>query len=129
MAHQRVVQHIEVTLSDCRHYVRSFPTSITRNSSSIRLKEDPGQPHWYDSVFDNDVVQGFIRRHTGQPTTRFVDERSIEGILTLTVAVPAESDSLCGLRIEKLSTPGRYGPPDIGGFPTESLRRRFITIG
>ena len=120
MAYQRVVQYIEVTLSDCRHYVRGFSKSLTRNSSPIRLKEDPGQPHWYDSVFDNDVVQDFIRRHAGQPTTRFVDERSIKGVLTLTVAVPAESNSLCGLRIEKLSIPGRYGPPDIGGFPTES---------
>ncbi|KAF9651433.1 hypothetical protein BDM02DRAFT_3091108 [Thelephora ganbajun] len=79
-------------------------TDITR----IRLKEDPGQPHWYGWVFDNDAVQSFIRRHACEPT-RFADGRSIESMLTLTVAVPAESDTLCGLRIEKLSIPGRLG--------------------
>ncbi|KAF9792100.1 hypothetical protein BJ322DRAFT_1027120 [Thelephora terrestris] len=78
-------------------------------TADITLKEDPSQPHWYDVVFDNEVVQSFVQRHTGGPNTKFMDERNIEGALTLTVAVPAESDTLCGLRIEKLSIPGRLG--------------------
>ena len=115
VAYQRAVQHDEVTLSGCKHHVRDLVTSIIRNSSLIRLKEDSGQRHWYDSVFDNEIVQGFIRGHVEK--TRFIGSCTMEGIVTLTVAVPAESDTLCGLRIEKLSIPGRYEYYDVEGFP------------
>lgn len=82
----------------------------------IRLKEDPGQRHWYDSVFDNEVVQNFIRRHTIESTAKFAGGCDLGGVFTLTVAVPAESDTLCGLRIERLSTPGRYEHSGVYGF-------------
>ena len=123
MAYQRVIQHNEVTLSGCKLHVRDLATSITRNSSPIRLKEDPGQRHWYDSVFDNEIVQGFIRRHVEK--TRFVGRCTIEGTITLTVAVPAESDTLCGLRIEKLSIPGRYEYYGVEGFPVTLTQRIY----
>jgi len=122
VAYQKVVQHAEVTSPDRRHHVRDHVISLTHDSNPIRLKEDPGQPHWYSSVLDNEVVQDFIQRHAGEPTARFADECKVEGVLTLTVAVPAESDTLCGLRIEKLSTPGRYESSDVQGFP-EGLSR------
>lgn len=72
------------------------------------MKEDFGQPHWYDSVFDNEIVQRFVRKHASETTARSLDGCNIKGVLTLTVAVPAESDTLCGLRVEKLFIPGRY---------------------
>lgn len=74
-------------------------------------------------------MQGFIQRHLDEPTTRSVDGCDIEGVLILTVAVPAESDTLCGLRIEKLSTPGRY-EPSVRGFPAAlTLRFRYRRLG
>ena len=105
--------------------MRSLVASVIRNSSSIRLKEGPGQHHWYDSVFDNEIVQGFIRRHV-EKTRR----RTIEGIVTLTVAIPAESDTLCGLRIEKLSIPGRYEHHGVEGLPAIFIQRtRYRRLG
>lgn len=87
-------------------------------SSVVRLKEDSFQPHWYDRVFDNEIVQSFIQRHAGKAAPKPVDECSVEDVFTLTVAVPAESDGLCGFRIETLSIPGRYESP--GNIPAES---------
>lgn len=92
-----------------------FPLeSIAADSSPIRLKEDPSQPHWYHWVFDNEIVQSFIRKHAGKPSTGATYGCGTGDALTFTVAVPAESNTFCGLRVEKLCIPGRYGCPGVG---------------
>lgn len=92
------------------------------------MKEDPGQPHWYDSVFDNEAVQSFVQKHVGEPAIRSANGCNIEGVVTLTVAVPAESDTLCGLRIEKLSIPGRYRHCGVGAMVL-TLRTFYRRLG
>ncbi|KAL0578240.1 hypothetical protein V5O48_003735 [Marasmius crinis-equi] len=71
-------------------------------NSSITFKEDPGQPHFYATVFDNEQVQSFLDQ---------VLEKSVppspSRSFTLTVALPADSGSLHGWRIDQLSIPGR----------------------
>jgi hypothetical protein len=91
-----------------------------------RLKEDPTQPHWYDSVFNNEVVQSFVQRSASEPASGFIEGCNINGMITLTVAIPAESGTLCGLRIEKLSIPGRYEYPDIGNLLVSSNIEEFL---
>ena len=103
---------------------------LLETQGSIRLKEDPGQRHWYDSVFDNEVVQNFIRRHTIKPTAKFAGGCNFGEVFTLTVAVPAESDTLCGLRIEKLYIPGRYEYSGVEGFRIAlTTRARCLRLG
>lgn len=130
MAYQRVIHHTEVTSSDGRHHVRGHVIPITHDSCPVRLKEDPGQPHWYNSVLDNEVVQDFIQTHAAGPTSRFADGCKIESMVTLTVAVPAESGTLCGARIERLSTPGRYESSDVEDLIVGlSLKIRYRRLG
>ncbi|KAG2020554.1 hypothetical protein CC2G_005880 [Coprinopsis cinerea AmutBmut pab1-1] len=73
-------------------------------NSSVRLKEDPGQGHWYSSVLNNEEVQTFLESHSSLNTTREVPQ-SFE----LTVSNPTESGSLYGFQIQSLSIPGRLG--------------------
>ena len=87
--------------------------SVTSVSSSVfhvraddlsnSFREDPHQPHCYESVFDNAEVQRFVdgamlRAHqgVGRPSD-----------FTLTVSIPSESGSLHGWSIHSLQTPGR----------------------
>ena len=80
-------------------------------------------------MFDNEVVQGFIRRHI-KPTAKFAGGCDFGKVFTLTVAVPAESGSLCGLRIEKLSIPGRYEYSGVEGFRIALMpRTRWLRLG
>jgi hypothetical protein len=69
---------------------------------SNRFIEDVGQPHWYPSVLNNEKVQSFIDRVMAE---RFGTGWSQP--FTLTVAIPAESGSLHGWRVESLTVPGR----------------------
>ncbi|KAK7693141.1 hypothetical protein QCA50_002707 [Cerrena zonata] len=77
-------------------------------NANIIYKEDPGEKHWYPSVFDNGIVQDFIHHalegtlpnqtsQVANPPTSF----------TLTVSVPREISSLNGWRIIQLAVPGR----------------------
>ncbi|KAJ7074338.1 hypothetical protein C8F01DRAFT_1043491 [Mycena amicta] len=71
--------------------------------ANATFREDPGMQHWYPEILDNDQVQSFVheifssRKNLSRANTSF----------TLTVAIPAESGSLHGLRIDCLVTPGR----------------------
>ncbi|KAJ7582507.1 hypothetical protein C8J56DRAFT_954942 [Mycena floridula] len=72
-------------------------------NANVTFREDPGENHWYDSVFNNHQVRNFLDALlAGNP-------RPPSRSFTLTVAIPAESGSLHGWRIEALSIPGRLG--------------------
>ena len=70
----------------------------------VRYHEDPGKPHWYPFLLQRDFVQDFLDTHLQNDWAL----RDVAQSFTLTVAVPSESGSLHGFRIEALSTPGRY---------------------
>lgn len=75
---------------------------------SIRsFREDPGQPHWYDTVFANDQVESFVSQALETYKNDSVLSTTSRGF-TLTVAVPADSGSLHGWTINRLAVPGRY---------------------
>ncbi|KAH7877813.1 uncharacterized protein C8R40DRAFT_1159305 [Lentinula edodes] len=78
------------------------------NTSRVEFLEFRGQPHWFPTVFKNDQVQSFIDQlldaaEFGPQCVTYSEKFS------LTVAVPAESGSMQGWHIEKLSIPGRLG--------------------
>jgi hypothetical protein len=75
-----------------------------RDQLRQRYREDEGQPHWYSPIFKTPDVQSFIDsliRTESDPPPRLPLR------FTLTVAIPAESGSLHGWRIERLQVPGR----------------------
>ncbi|KAJ7632248.1 hypothetical protein FB45DRAFT_744737 [Roridomyces roridus] len=74
-----------------------------RLDANVTLREDPRQSHWYPSVLKNDQVQDFLNRELQSPS------RARSKTFTLTVAIPADSGSLHGWKIEALTTPGRLG--------------------
>ncbi|KAJ6606577.1 hypothetical protein DFH09DRAFT_1242069 [Mycena vulgaris] len=71
--------------------------------ANVTFREDARQLHWYPSVLKNDQVQSFL--DGALQTSSLPRPRSKS--FTLTVAVPAESGSLHGWKIERLSVPGR----------------------
>ncbi|KAK1229074.1 hypothetical protein PQX77_007890 [Marasmius sp. AFHP31] len=71
-------------------------------NSTISFKEDPGQPHFYSTVFDNDEVQSYLDQ-----VLESAAAPSPSKSFTLTVALPADSGTLHGWRVDRLSTPGR----------------------
>jgi len=75
-----------------------------RVDANISYKEDQGQSHWYPSVFDNNIVQEWIKS-----TLDAEAQISHHSRFTLTVAIPRDSGSLHGWRIESLQVPGRLG--------------------
>ncbi|KAF7359398.1 Transmembrane protein [Mycena sanguinolenta] len=74
-------------------------------NAEANVTEDPRQLHWYPSVLKNNQVQTFLDDVLQKASHR----RPRSKTFTLTVAVPAESGSLHGWRIERLSVPGRLG--------------------
>ncbi|KAJ7470355.1 hypothetical protein FB451DRAFT_1038083 [Mycena latifolia] len=82
------------------------------------FREDARQLHWYPSVLKNDQVQAFldnVLRMSSFPRPRSKS-------FTLTVAVPAESGSLHGWKIERLSVPGRLGRLTVDALADNQLR-------
>ena len=69
----------------------------------FRLREDPGEGHWYSSVLDNSEVESFVNEMTKPDRQRVQSDA-----FTLTVTIPAESGPLHGWSIEQLKIPGRY---------------------
>jgi hypothetical protein len=67
------------------------------------FREEPGQGHWYPSVFKNAHVQAFLDSVLGEE--RRPARRS--PTFTLTTAIPAETGSLHGWRTLSLLVPGR----------------------
>ncbi|TRM59420.1 hypothetical protein BD626DRAFT_572702 [Schizophyllum amplum] len=75
-------------------------------SANVTYREDPGQPHWYDDVLDNEPVRRFIAgllAKLPRASHRF----------TLTVVNPRESGTLHGWAIDDLVTPGRLARLDV----------------
>ncbi|KAJ7197231.1 hypothetical protein GGX14DRAFT_545520 [Mycena pura] len=73
--------------------------------ANVTFREDARQLHWYPSVLKNDQVQTFLDTVLQLSSTRRPRSKSF----TLTVAIPAESGSLHGWKIERLTVPGRLG--------------------
>ena len=69
-----------------------------RDARFRKYREDAEQPHWYPWIFQTEDVQAFIDAPA-------FSSRSKQ--FTLTVAVPSESGSMHGWRIENLAVPGR----------------------
>lgn len=76
--------------------------------ANVTYREDPGQPHWYPSVFNNEQVRDFIRTVLEREPANLQPPVPSEPIsFTLTVSNPTESGSLHGWQIYQLVTPGR----------------------
>ncbi|KAL1709962.1 hypothetical protein EV121DRAFT_275862 [Schizophyllum commune] len=69
--------------------------------ADVIYREDPGQPHWYDEIFDK-RVDAFIERVLSSPSDSESPDR-----FTLTVASTTESGTLHGWAVEELAVPGR----------------------
>ncbi|KAF7322675.1 hypothetical protein HMN09_00046300 [Mycena chlorophos] len=71
------------------------------NEANATFREPPGKGHWYPGILDNDATQSFVDQvFASEPRPR-------SNTFTLTVAIPSESGSLHGFKIERLRTPGR----------------------
>lgn len=71
--------------------------------TQVRFREDPKQPHCYESIFKTDDTQAFI----DQAVDIYAASKRRSKSFTLTVAIPSESGSLHGWRVHTLETPGR----------------------
>jgi hypothetical protein len=85
------------------HFPSPLPLCLTTESS---YREEPGQGHWYPSVFRNAQVNAFLDSVLDEE--RPLARRS--ATFTLTTAVPADTGSLHGWRILSLRVPGRWVP-------------------
>ncbi|KAK0502905.1 hypothetical protein EDD18DRAFT_1135549 [Armillaria luteobubalina] len=73
--------------------------------ANVTYREDPGQGHWYSTVFNNTQVTAFIDDLIASYPSTTAPSRKF----TLSVSVPAESGSLHGWCIVALTIPGRLG--------------------
>ncbi|KAJ8462025.1 hypothetical protein ONZ51_g11162 [Trametes cubensis] len=73
--------------------------------ASVTFREDPGELHWYPSVFANEQVQNFLSSTLEESS----GHAKISSSFTLTVATPSDSGSLHGWSILRLGIPGRLG--------------------
>jgi len=71
-----------------------------------RFQEDPGEGHWYPTVFKNPTTQSFLDGVTSEATTNS-RKQSKSDSFTLTVSVPQLDGSLRGWKVEELKVPGR----------------------
>ncbi|KAI0362755.1 hypothetical protein OH77DRAFT_1389445 [Trametes cingulata] len=77
-------------------------------SANVTFREDPGEPHWYSSVFANDQVRSFISAVL-EGSRSSSEKQPASRSFTLTVAVPSDSGSLHGWSVHRLNVPGRLG--------------------
>ncbi|KAH9901635.1 hypothetical protein C8Q73DRAFT_678452 [Cubamyces lactineus] len=75
------------------------------SQANVTFREDPGELHWYPSVFANKQVQTFLSTTLEQSS----DDEKTSRSFTLTVAAPSDSGSLHGWSILRLGVPGRLG--------------------
>ncbi|KAI0664567.1 hypothetical protein C8Q70DRAFT_1041331 [Cubamyces menziesii] len=73
--------------------------------ANVTFREDPGELHWYPSVFANEQVQTFLSSALEESSKH----ARISSSFTLTVATPSDSGSLHGWSILRLGIPGRLG--------------------
>ncbi|KAK0197474.1 hypothetical protein F5146DRAFT_48465 [Armillaria mellea] len=74
-------------------------------TANVTYREDPGQGHWYSTVFNNAQVTAFIDDLIASYPSTIASSSKF----TLSVSIPAESGSLHGWRIVALTIPGRLG--------------------
>ncbi|KAJ6618285.1 hypothetical protein B0H10DRAFT_2164198 [Mycena sp. CBHHK59/15] len=77
--------------------------------ANVTFREDPKQLHWYSSVLKVRTSKLYFTRFLDDVLQSSAHRRSRSKSFTLTVAVPAESGSLHGWKIERLNVPGRLG--------------------
>ncbi|KAI5835596.1 hypothetical protein K523DRAFT_368134 [Schizophyllum commune Tattone D] len=87
-----------VSVWHTRELVSTLKTLNPR--ADVTYREDPGQPHWYEGIFD-ERVDAFIERALSASPS------SAPETFTLTIASPTESGSLHGWAVEELAVPGR----------------------
>ncbi|KAF9036995.1 hypothetical protein BDZ89DRAFT_1061691 [Hymenopellis radicata] len=91
--------------------------------ANVTLREDPGESHWYSTVFKNDQVTSFLENAiSAYPNRHTLAER-----FTLTVSVPSEVGSLHGWSIQALTIPGRLGRLSVQRANEEDDRVRVKT--
>ncbi|KAH9857796.1 hypothetical protein C2E23DRAFT_719844 [Lenzites betulinus] len=73
-------------------------------NANVTFREDPGELHWYPSLFNNHQVQSFVSSLLEQSNSK---DTPTSKSFTLTVAIPADSGSLHGWSIHSLRVPGR----------------------
>ncbi|SPO23397.1 uncharacterized protein UTRI_02075 [Ustilago trichophora] len=79
----------------------------------VRISEIPGRPHWWDTLFSEDDVQGSIEAaclSSNNPGYRMPDAPQR---FTLTVFNPAEAGSKGGWRISEVDVPGRLAKLEV----------------
>ncbi|KAJ7093157.1 hypothetical protein C8R44DRAFT_399607 [Mycena epipterygia] len=86
--------------------------------ANVTFREDWMQLHWYPSVLKNDQVQAFLDGVLQMSSLA----RPRSKTFTLTVAVPAESGSLHGWKVERLHVPGRLGRLTVQALTDNELR-------
>ncbi len=107
MALERISKCLEDLGNGCNCKVRTFFLALATSFLYLRgpsYREEPGQGHWYPSVFKNPEVKVFLGSilNGERPPPR------CSATFTLTTAIPAETGSLHGWRILKLVVPGRW---------------------
>ncbi|PVG01691.1 hypothetical protein CPB86DRAFT_698784 [Serendipita vermifera] len=73
--------------------------------ANISFHEEPGAPHWWNSVLASSKIRSFlddIISSSQDPYNKCKD-------FVLSIAIPEESGSLCGIKIEEITVPGRLG--------------------
>ncbi|KAJ7756820.1 hypothetical protein DFH07DRAFT_473596 [Mycena maculata] len=88
------------------------------DDANVTFREDARQLHWYPTVLKNDQVQAFLDAVLQSSSLPRPRSKSF----TLTVAVPSESGSLHGWKIERLTVPGRLGRLTVQAFGDNRLR-------
>jgi hypothetical protein len=107
MALEGISECLEDMGCRCDYKVRSFFHALTSSFHHIcecSFCEEPGQGHWYPSVFRNAHVKAFL--DSVLDDKRLLPRHS--ATFTLTTAVPAETGSFHGWRILNLVVPGRW---------------------
>ncbi|KAI0781232.1 hypothetical protein BD413DRAFT_600635 [Trametes elegans] len=72
--------------------------------ANVTYREDPGEPHWYPSVFENDEVRASLSSMLERAN---LDDPKTSRKFTLTVSIPGDSGSFHGFKIIRVEVPGR----------------------
>jgi hypothetical protein len=72
---------------------------------TTRFHEETGAPHWWSNVLASSKAQRFLDEVTDSSRRRY---HACQGFI-LSAAIPEETGSLCGVKIEEISFPGSLG--------------------
>ncbi|SPO22073.1 uncharacterized protein UTRI_02075_B [Ustilago trichophora] len=79
----------------------------------VKISEIPGRPHWWDTLFSEDDVQGAIEAACLSSKNPGYEMPDAPQNFTLTVFNPAESGSKGGWRISEVELPGRLAKLEV----------------